>query len=357
MTLTGKVSVPTTLTFKEAMLALDRTGKGVLLAVDAAGKFINTVTDGDIRRAILAGMPLSESLLAILHAKKRNGVHAITARMEISRDEARQLMISHTVRQIPLLNEDGTIGDVLLFDDLFLGGQDGMEAVIMAGGFGKRLYPLTQDTPKPMLPVGDRPLLEHTVEQMKNAGIGTVHITTHFAAEKIRGYFGDGERMGISVNYVKEEKPLGTAGALGALRRSKRRLLVINGDILTGVDFTRLQQFHVEHGALLTVGLRQYDFEVPYGVVECEGVEVRAIREKPRYEFFVNAGIYLIEPAALEYIPESEVFHMTDLISALTASGRPVAGFPIVEYWLDIGKPADYEQAQKDMEQGKIKSS
>jgi dTDP-glucose pyrophosphorylase/CBS domain-containing protein len=341
------------LSLEAAMRQLDRTGRGVLFIVDAEERLLATITDGDIRRALLSGNQLTASVRNIVDAKA--GRRPVTASVTASAEEIRRLMADRAVRQIPLLDSSGRVGGFVTLDDI-LADTPSMEAVIMAGGFGKRLHPLTHDTPKPMLQVGDRPLLEHTVEQMKNAGIETVHITTHFAAEKIRGHFGDGGRMGISVNYVEEDKPLGTAGALSALRNSKSRLLVINGDILTGVDFTQLQRFHVEHGALLTVGLRQYDFEVPYGVVECEGAEVRAVREKPRYEFFVNAGIYLVEPAALEFIPEAEVFHMTDLITALTAAGRSVAGFPIVEYWLDIGLPADYEQAQRDVKEGKIKS-
>jgi NDP-sugar pyrophosphorylase family protein len=219
----------------------------------------------------------------------------------------------------------------------------------MAGGFGKRLLPLTQNTPKPMLPIGEQPLMERMIGQLRDAGIHRVNVTTHFEPEKIRDYFGDGERFGVNLNYVSEERPLGTAGALRLIETKKEPLLIINGDILTRVDFRAMLDFHREHQADLTVGVREYDFQVPYGVIETEGARVTGVNEKPVYKFFVNAGIYLLQPALDEFIPKDERFDMTDLIEKLIAAGRTVASFPIMEYWLDIGRLADYERAQEDV--------
>lgn len=340
---------------EEAMRVLDRTARGVLLVVDTDERLINTVTDGDLRRAILAGRPLSDSLEFLIEEKSARGQTAVTAPADAPPEELKALMVRHVVRQIPLMDAAGKIAGLVTFNDL-LSDRPQTEAVIMAGGFGKRLYPLTAETPKPMLHVGDRPLLQHTIESLRDSGIADVNITTHFAAEKIRDHFGDGTNFGVNVNYVAEDKPLGTAGALTMLRHKKNRFLVVNGDILTGVDFRALGHFHDEHGAELTVCVRQYDYVVPYGVMECEKEFVTAVHEKPRYEFFVNAGIYLVEPSALDFIPPDTAFHMTDLINAMVKAGRKVACFPIVEYWLDIGQPADFAQAQKDIQEGKIKS-
>lgn len=339
---------------KEAMQTLDRTSQGVVLVTGDDLKLLNTVTDGDIRRAILGGRKLDDKLSCILEVKKQAHKHAITAPKELPVELLRDLMIKNVVRQIPLLQPDGTLCGLATFDEVFSGGKAPVEAVIMAGGYGKRLLPLTTHTPKPMLKVGDRPLLQRTIESLRTAGIENVHITTHFAGDKIQEHFGDGADFGVNVRYVEEEKPLGTAGSLANLQHHTSPFLVINGDVLTGVDFRVVCQFHEEHEAELTVCVRQYDFNIPYGVVECDSGYVTAVKEKPTYSFFVNAGIYLVDPSALDLIPPDETFHMTDLIAALIAKNRKVASFPILEYWLDIGQPSDYDRAQKDIEEGRL---
>ena len=224
----------------------------------------------------------------------------------------------------------------------------------MAGGSGTRLRPLTEDLPKPMLPVGDRPLMEVIIDQLRQSGIGRVNITTHYLPEKITDYFGNGENFGVELNYVSEDRPLGTAGSLGLIDWPRETLLVINGDILTKVNFRAMLDYHQEHRADITVGVRKYDIQVPYGVVECEDQRVCRLREKPNLSFFVNAGIYMLEPSVNEHIPNGQHYDMTDLIERLIHKGRSVVSFPIVEYWLDIGEPSDYERAQKDMKNGGI---
>ena len=200
-----------------------------------------------------------------------------------------------------------------------------------------------------MLPVGDRPLMQRIVEQLRQAGIRRVNISTHYLPEKIIEHFGDGRDFGVTLNYVTEDRPLGTAGALSLMEMPNEPLLVINGDILTRVDFRAMLAYHREHEADLTVGVRQYDLRVPYGVVECEGPRVRQLREKPQISFLVNAGIYLLEPSVHCYIPNGQCFDMTDLIEKLLAEGQMVVSFPIVEYWLDVGQHEDYEKAQEDI--------
>jgi NDP-sugar pyrophosphorylase family protein len=197
--------------------------------------------------------------------------------------------------------------------------------------------------------VGGRPLLERTIRTLSRTGIRRVVISTHHLAERITSHFGDGHDYGIDLEYVTETLPLGTAGALRLVNQTGP-LLVVNGDILTRVDFDDLVEFHREQGAELTVGMRRCELQLPYGVLDCDGPHVRAVREKPSESFWVNAGIYLVEPSIRDLIPHGERFDMTDLIDRMLADGRPVAGFPIVEYWLDIGQPADYLRAQADAE-------
>ena len=264
-----------------------------------------------------------------------------------------RLMNERGIRQVPLLDESGRVVDIALLQDLIKEYEVPLKTVVMAGGFGTRLRPLTDELPKPMLPVGDKPVLELILSQLHDAGISKVQLTTHYKPEAIKQHFGDGTKFGVEIQYINEDQPLGTAGALGAVAVSEEPMLVLNGDVLTQVDFRAMVAFHREHAAELTVGVRQYDFQVPYGVIQCDGPQVRGIEEKPTLNFFVNAGIYLLEPSAHRSIPAAQKFDMTDLIEKLKVEGRNVVAFPIVEYWMDIGRHVDYEQAQEDVKQWK----
>ena len=199
-----------------------------------------------------------------------------------------------------------------------------------------------------MLPVGDRPVMEHVLEQLHKVGISHVSITTHYKPEAIVNHFGDGQRFGIEIDYVNEKEPLGTAGALGLLKPPSGPVLVINGDVLTQVNFRSMFEYHVDNHAKMTVGVRRFGLQVPYGVVEMDGPDVSRLDEKPTYRFFINAGVYLIEPAVFPLIKTNEALDATDLIDRLLAAGKKVVGFPIHEYWLDVGRPDDYRQANED---------
>ncbi len=340
---------------RQVMMRIDRNAKGIALVVDPERRLVGTITDGDVRRAILAGISLDTAVSELL-ARKAGSAYPrpITAPASSERGALLALMQERGIRQVPLLDEAGRVVDLVTLDDLLPERVLSLRAVVMAGGAGTRLRPLTEDRPKPMLPVGGRPLLEHIVEQLRQSGIRRVNVTTHYHPEKIREHFGDGRAFGVELDYVTEDRPLGTAGALGLLEDTQEPLLVINGDILTRVDFRALLDYHRGHGADLTVGVRQYDLQVPYGVIECQGPYVRQVREKPTIRLLVNAGIYLLEPAVRRLIPSGERFDMTDLIQLLLENGRPVVSFPIVEYWLDIGQPEDYEKAQEDANSGRF---
>jgi len=344
------ISMAPTESIGDAIGHIDRHPGRIALVVDDAGSLIGTVVDGDVRRAILAGLGLDTPVSELLRHRPRAAAHVpITAPEGTSDDELRQVMREHVIRQVPIVDAEGRVRDLVLLDDLTAEPLTGVRAVVMAGGFGKRLRPLTENIPKPMLPVGDRPVIEHIVGQLRDAGVKHVNITTHFMPEKIKEHFGDGSEFGVHIDYVSEGQPLGTAGSLGLMIPSEEPLLVINGDILTDLDFRHMLAFHREHEADLTVGVRQYDMDVPYGVVQTDGVKVTGVTEKPRYTFFVNAGIYLLEPLVQQAVPESKRYDMTDLIEHLVADGRSVVSFPIIEYWLDIGKPEDYRRAEEEI--------
>ncbi len=341
---------------RDVVRQIDTGGEGLALIIDRQGQLLNTVTDGDIRRALLAGLDLGQPAERLLHPDlARRHQQPITAPRGTVAVTLLRIMSKYLIRHIPLVEPDGRVTGLALLSR-FVRQQDlPLRAVIMAGGLGTRLRPLTAATPKPMLPVGNRPLLERTIEQLGQAGIRSINITTHFQADKIRQHFGDGSSFGAAVHYHHEAEPLGTAGALRQLEtEGDQPLLVINGDILTRVNYRALLDYHLEHGADMTLCVRRYAMKVPYGVVECDGPAVTALREKPELSFFFNAGIYLIEPSVCHEIPGGRRFDMTDLIDRLIERGRRVVCFPIHEYWLDIGQLEDYERVQQDVESGKV---
>jgi dTDP-glucose pyrophosphorylase len=344
------VTVSPSLSIAEAISQLDRAGTGALALCAPGRRLRGVVTDGDIRRAILRKVPLDETVekIATLSPTVAEGAIAVA--------DALQLMIQRDINHLPVVDKEGNLLEFLLRKNLVADVEPNLSAVIMAGGFGKRLLPLTEQVPKPMLPVGDRPLLQRTIEQLQRSGIREVNLTTHYLSESIVRHFGDGEAFGVKINYSNEDQPLGTAGGLKLLEKAEGPFLVINGDILTGVSFQRMLRFHQKHKALMTVAVRAHEIEVPFGVVECEDARVTQLREKPRLTLLVNAGIYLLEPDACDYIPGGRRFDMTDLIRLLLEEGQTVASFPIIEYWQDVGRYEDYRQAQEDLRNGRIRS-
>jgi dTDP-glucose pyrophosphorylase/CBS domain-containing protein len=330
----------------EAVARLEHAETGILLLCGEDRRLAGVLTDGDVRRAILRKEPFDRSCGSIASRTP------VTAPPAPTPAEALDLMDHGThfaIDHLPLVDDDRRIVGLLLRRDLVTLDPSPMSAVVMAGGFGRRLRPLTDHLPKPMLPVGDRPLLERTLERLRDAGIQSVSITTHYLAEAIVGYFGDGHAFGLELDYVAEDRPLGTAGALTQVGRFTGTLLVLNGDILTGVDFRDMLAFHRTHGADATVAVRRYEVPVPYGVVECEDGVVLEVREKPSLHLLINAGMYLLEPTVRDYIPVGEPFDMPQLLQRLLRDHRRVVSFPVLEYWVDIGQPPDYASAQEMM--------
>lgn len=341
----------------EALRVIEANGEGVALAIDEDRRLSGIVTDGDIRRAILDNRDVKKATVSDFLGHKPGKVWSkpLTAPASLAEADLVRLMTVRLVRHLPLVDEDGRIAGLALLEDLSKPAESPMHAVVMAGGFGSRMRPLTEEIPKPLLEVGHKPVIEHIVGQLRQAGVRTVSVTTHFHAEKIREHLGDGSEFGIDVSYAHEETPLGTAGALAALKGGREPLLVINGDILTAVDFRAMHNFHRDQKADITVGVRRYEVKVPFGVLEVEDAAVRKLVEKPSYSLFINAGIYLLEPAMLDLIPSDRRYDMTDLIQRRLDDGGRVTSFPIHEYWIDIGQLQDYMRAQADAAAGKFK--
>jgi dTDP-glucose pyrophosphorylase len=356
-----RLFISITSVISDAIAVIDRSGRmSIALVVDEHRHLLNTVSDGDVRRSILAGLALTDPVSRLLEIKARTPYPLpVTAPIGTKPEALLQILQERSVRQLPLLDESGAVVDIVILSDFLPQMQPakGFQAVVMAGGLGMRLRPLTDDMPKPMLPVGGRPVMEILVEQLRHIGVKRIHVSTHFQAEKIMDHFGKGESFGVEIDYVQEDVPLGTGGALGLMERPDEPVLVINGDILTQVDFQSMFAFHQDHRADMTVGVRRYAVQVPYGVVDCDGPRVSALREKPELSFFVNAGIYLLEPSVFEHISGGQHMNMTDLIQILIERDKSVISFPISEYWLDMGQHADYEKAQEDARSGKLSSS
>ena len=340
---------------RDTMSVIDSHAKGIAVVVDQERRLLATITDGDIRRALLAGIDVDQPVIRLMPwYPNANPNPPITARIGTSEAELLSLMHDHSIRQIPLLDQDGCVYELAVKDDLLNQFEMPVAGVIMAGGFGTRLRPLTEDVPKPMLPINGRPLLEHMLSKLRQAGIRSVSITTHYLGKNIIEHFKDGSEFGVNLRYIEETAPLGTAGSLGKMSAETNPLLVLNGDILTGVDFRAMLDFHHENKAKLTVGVQQYRVGIPFGVLETEGVCVKSIVEKPVFRYLVNAGIYLVDPSICNLVPADRRFDMTDLIEAVIESGDKVISFPVREYWLDVGRPEQYLKAEADVSKGLV---
>ncbi|MEM6884976.1 MAG: nucleotidyltransferase family protein [Verrucomicrobiota bacterium] len=336
------------MTTHQVMEVIDRGGLGLVLLVDGQGKLVTTLTDGDIRRAILDGVETEDSVAEVKQSKIKQGrLKPLTLLHDAEKSAQIELMRERQVRYLPLVDSENVPMELSILDKLVPVEKRKIQAVVMAGGEGTRLHPLTLDTPKPMLPVKGKPILEWIVEGLKNAGIHQLNISTNYKAGQIVDHFKQGEGFGVNIGYLEEDAPLGTAGALSLMETPAEPFIVMNGDIFTDMDFESLVHFHHDHKADITVCVRKYHFTVPYGVIRSEKSLLTALEEKPRMDFFVNAGIYLVEPKMLSYIPKRVHFDMTDLLQVALDEGLTVATFPVIEEWVDIGKHEDYRKVNE----------
>lgn len=329
---------------------LNTNAAGIVVVVDDERHLLGTITDGDVRRALLQGYEMSAEAGDVLSHKDSHSPQKPIA-APVGTDEATilSMMTADRLHQIPLVNDDHQVVDLVLLDDLVLEGKAELAAVLMAGGFGKRLMPMTEHTPKPMLEIGGQPIMERIIGQLRDSGIGRVSVTTHYRHDQIADHFGDGEKFGLNIDYVREDNPLGTAGALSLMERPSQPVLVMNGDILTDLNFRFFGKFHSDNDAVMTVAVRPYEHTVPYGVMETDGVVVKGVREKPKSRWMINAGIYILAPQAFDHIPQGEHFDMPSLMEQLIENDLKVVCFPLHEYWRDIGQPQDFQAAENDV--------
>lgn len=327
----------------DAIRIIDSGPGGIALVTTPDDRLVGTVTDGDVRRGLLRGVKLDEPVTAVMNAKPR------WVDPTASRDAIIGKMRAWGVEQAPLVDAFGRVVGLELFGDLLLAPGDDTWIVLMAGGMGTRLRPYTETLPKPMLPVGGKPIIQTIVESFAAQGFRRFFFSVNYRAEDIMRHFGDGEQFGVQVEYLHETERKGTAGALSLLREAPPGpVIVMNGDIMTSVDFRQLLRFHEEHGADATMCVREYSIQVPFGVVETDQHRLKTLQEKPVHSFFVNAGIYVLSPDALARVPRDRFYDMTDLFADLMAEGREASVFPLREYWLDVGRHEDLAQARTD---------
>ena len=329
---------------KEALEVIDKGAIKVAVVLSDDGLLLGMLSDGDIRRALLKGMSLDDSITSIINK------HPVVANINDTKERILELANEKKLHQIPIISNGKLIG----IQDIreFLAPKNKPNKVIlMVGGLGTRLRPLTNDVPKPMLDVGNKPILHTIVENFAKYGYTDIIMCVNYKSEIIKEYFGNGDKFGVKIEYVLESKRMGTAGALSLLqKRPKDDFFVMNGDLLTNVNFEYLHEYHKDSNALASICIRKYEMQVPYGVVNVRANKVTSIEEKPTQSFFVSAGIYMFSPIVLDFIPKGVFYDMPTLFSELLKHDFPIHPFPIREYWLDIGRMDEYRRANDEYE-------
>lgn len=335
--------LPPTSTLQQAILCLNRVSIKIVLVVNEENELLGTISDGDIRRGLLRGLDLNSLVMDVIHH------HPLVVPPEVGRETVVQLMLVNKIQQIPVVNERRQVVGLHLWDEIATPASRPNLMVIMAGGLGKRLHPYTEECPKPMLPVAGKPMLEHIIERARADGFSRFVFAVRYLGHMVEDYFGDGSQWQITIDYLREQAPLGTAGALSLLDPiPDLPFVVTNGDVLTDVRYGEILDFHDRHGATGTMAVRQYEWQHPFGVVHTQGVDIVSFEEKPIHSAHVNAGIYVLEPTALRVMTKAEVCDMPTLFERLQKQGSRVIAFPMHEPWLDVGRPDDLESARRN---------
>jgi len=340
----SKVTISPEKTLRDALELINSQALQVALVTDHNKHLLGVITDGDIRRGLLNNLSLDALVTQVMNKNPR------TASPSTSKKKLLQLMQQHSILSIPLVKDHILVG----LETLKSAQQQTNHAnpvLIMAGGFGTRLKPLTDKCPKPMLKVGNKPILEIALFNFIQAGFSNFYISTHYMPEQIKEHFGDGSQWNVKISYLHEETPLGTGGAVGLLPTDIPQLpaIVMNGDILTKVDFQLLLKFHEDNDADATMCVREYDYQIPYGVISGSGNRITDMVEKPVQRFFVNAGIYVISQDIIKSVSANTYIDMPTLLEQKIENKGEVLMFPLHEYWLDIGRMDDFKQAQVDI--------
>lgn len=337
-----KIKLSPTSTIKEALQVIDSGAMKIALVVDNEGYLLGTLSDGDIRRGLLSGLSLDDSIKSI--TSKNPTVCGIND----SKKDILRIAVAKKLYCIPIVDENGVLVGIEELDDILKPASFSNKVVLMAGGFGTRLRPLTNEIPKPLLQVGDKPILETIINGFAKYGFTNIIISVSYKAEMIKKYFGDGSKFGVSIEYVYEDKRMGTAGALSFMKdKLSEPFFVMNGDLLTNINFQHMLEYHMSNKTVATMGVREYDFQVPYGVVNVEKHNILSIDEKPVHSFFVSGGVYVLSPEVLDMVPNT-YYDMPTLFEKLIENKKKAISFPIREYWLDIGQMSDFHKANAE---------
>jgi len=328
--------LPLDSTIQDVISNLDKVAIRIVLVVNKSGKLEGTISDGDIRRGLLRGMDLKSPIESIVH---RNSL-VVTA--DIKKEIVRQLMAVNKIQQIPVVDEQNHIVGLHLWDEIAMPSVRENLMVIMAGGMGTRLRPHTDNCPKPMLPISGKPMLEHIIERAKLEGFSRFILAIHYLGHIIEDYFGNGDRLDVKIDYLREQTPLGTAGALGLLDPlPDLPFVVTNGDVLSDIHYGELLDFHLRHHADATMGVRVHEWQHPFGVVQTNGVNIIGFEEKPVHRSHINAGVYALDPRVLTFLEPGSHCDMPTLFERLQTKAGCTVAYPIHEPWLDVGRPDD----------------
>jgi len=338
-----KFIISSTCTIKEAFKTIDAGALKIAIIVNNEKKVIGTIGDGDIRRGILNGKTLDDTIEELYFKDP------ILAKQTDTKSQIIQKAIAKKIYQVPIVDKNNFLIDIVDLATLLKTQKRKNKIILMAGGLGTRLRPLTHDTPKPLLNVGDKPILQTIIESFAKYGFEDIIISVNYKSDMIKEYFKDGSQFGVKISYIDETKRLGTAGALSLIQENPQEpFFVMNGDLLTNVNFEKFLDFHMDENAIASMAIREDNFQVPYGVIETNGAKITKIEEKPTYKYFVNAGIYILSPQVLKYIPKDQFFDMPTLFEKLIKDNKNVLSFPIHEYWLDIGRMEELQKAQTE---------
>ena len=333
-----KSTLPVTATLQDAIRNLNETAMQVVLVLSSDQVLIGTITDGDIRRGFLRGLDMTSSVETIVHRDP------LVVPIDLSRDVVLQLMHANKIHQLPIVDVDRRVVGLHLLDELVTPMMRPNLMVIMAGGQGLRLRPHTEQCPKPMLPVAGKPMLEHIIERGKLDGFSRFIIATHYLGHMIEDYFGSGQLWDIEIEYLREDEPLGTAGAISLINPSPNLpFIVTNGDVLTDIHYGELLDFHIRHHAVATMAVRLHEWQNPFGVVHTKGVDIVRLEEKPIFRTHINAGIYALDPTVLGYLNVNEFCDMPSLFCRLKELQKRIIVYPMHEPWLDVGGKEDYQ--------------
>ncbi len=340
-----KAILPANATIEQAIRNLTEVSVRIVLVTNEAGVLEGTLSDGDIRRGLLKGLDLNSSIVSIIH---RN---ALVVPPELGRELVMQLMAANKIQQIPVVDECRHVVGLHLWDEITTAPTRSNLIVIMAGGMGTRLRPHTENCPKPLLPVGGKPMLEHIINRAKLEGFNHFVLAIHYLGHMIEAHFGNGERLGVQIDYLREEMPLGTAGALGLLNPlPDAPFVVTNGDVITDIHYGELLDFHTRHAAAASMAVRIHEWQHPFGVVQTHGVEIVGFEEKPIARSHINAGVYALDPEALCVLSADAHCDMPTLFERLQAKAKRTVAYPMHEPWLDVGRPLDLQLANKQGE-------